>query len=112
MAPSEEDILKDYLLLPASLPSILPFDQFKLHFPPRLHQSPLLRALYRDLQSQRAGAMEVVKGAIQQEVKRGRAMRREVARAAARGGRGEERVREGDEEDDGEVEMERAVSIF
>ena len=47
--------------------------------------------------------IDVVQSAIQEEVKRGGAMRREVAKAA-RGGDNN------GEEEDGEIEMERAVS--
>lgn len=99
--PSESDILTNYLLQPAPLPSITTFNQFVLLFPRPLHNSPQLRSLYRDLQAQRNAVVDAVAASIQDEVKRGVVMRREVLRLR----------REAEREDiDGEVEMERAVS--
>ncbi|KAL6804625.1 Cnl2/NKP2 family domain-containing protein [Trichoderma sp. SZMC 28013] len=98
--PSESDILTNYLLQPAPLPSITTFNQFVLLFPRPLHNSPQLRSLYRDLQAQRNAVVDAVAASIQDEVKRGVVMRREVLRLR----------KEAEREDiDGEVEMERAL---
>ncbi|KAK6449057.1 hypothetical protein ACSS6W_003853 [Trichoderma asperelloides] len=97
--PTESDILTNYLLQPAPLPSITTFNQFALLFPRTLHNSPQLRSLYRDLQAQRNVVVDAVAASIQDEVKRGAAMRKEVLR----------QKREAERDDmDGEVEMERA----
>ncbi|KAL7798205.1 Cnl2/NKP2 family domain-containing protein [Trichoderma ceciliae] len=98
--PTESDILTNYLLQPAPLPSIATFNQFVLLFPRPLHNSPQLRSLYRDLQGQRNSVVDAVAASIQDEVKRGAIMRKEVLRQR----------REAEREDvDGEVEMERAL---
>lgn len=101
--PTESDILTNYLLQPAPLPSITTFDQFALLFPRALHNSSQLRSLYRDLQAQRNAVVDAVAASIQDEVKRGAVMRKEVLR----------QKREAERDDmDGEVEMERAVSLI
>lgn len=101
--PTESDILTNYLLQPAPLPSITTFNQFALLFPRALHNSSQLRSLYRDLQAQRNAVVDAVAASIQDEVKRGAAMRKEVLR----------QKREAERDDmDGEVEMERAVSLI
>lgn len=101
--PTESDILTNYLLQPAPLPSIATFDQFALLFPRALHNSSQLRSLYRDLQAQRNVVVDAVAANIQDEVKRGAVMRKEVLR----------QKREAERDDmDGEVEMERAVSLI
>ncbi|KAH6606721.1 hypothetical protein Trco_005874 [Trichoderma cornu-damae] len=98
--PTESDILTNYLLQPAPLPSITTFGKFALLFPRPLRNSPQLRSLYRDLQAQRNAVVDAVAASVQDEVKRGAAMRREVLRQR----------REAEREDvDGEVEMERAL---
>ncbi|KAM0483309.1 hypothetical protein ACHAPX_002764 [Trichoderma viride] len=98
--PTESDILTNYLLQPAPLPSITTFDQFALLFPRALHNSSQLRSLYRDLQAQRNAVVDAVAASIQDEVKRGAVMRKEVLR----------QKREAERDDmDGEVEMERAL---
>ncbi|KAK5997233.1 hypothetical protein PT974_02587 [Cladobotryum mycophilum] len=97
---TESDILTNYLLQPAPLTSITTFDHFKAFFPRQLHDTPQLRALYRDLQAQRNAVVDAVAGSVAAEVKRGAAMRREVLRQR----------READREDvDGEIELERAL---
>lgn len=101
MAPSEIEILENYLLQPAHLTSITTLDQFKLLFPARYHDSLQLRSLFRDLQAIRGGVIEEVEAAIAIESKEGKIMRREMVR--------ERRAAEM-EEADGEIEMERAVS--
>ncbi|KAL7819255.1 Cnl2/NKP2 family domain-containing protein [Trichoderma aethiopicum] len=100
MPPTESDILTNYLLQPAPLPSIITFNQFVLLFPRQLHNAPQLRSLYRDLQAQRNSVIDAVSANIEDEVKRGAVMRKEVLRLK----------REAEREDlDGEVEMERAL---
>ncbi|KAH0490502.1 hypothetical protein TgHK011_001969 [Trichoderma gracile] len=100
MPPTESDILTNYLLQPAPLPSILTFNQFVLLFPRQLQHAPQLRSLYRDLQAQRNAVIDAVAANIEDEVKRGAVMRKEVLRLK----------REAEREDiDGEVEMERAL---
>lgn len=100
MAPTESEILTNYLIQPSSLTSIITFDQFKALFPRPLQASPQVRSLFRDLQSQRNAVLDRVSSNIGAEVKRGTAMRREVVRAK----------REAEREDlDGEIEMERVV---
>ena len=105
MAPAEADILASYLLQPAPLTAITTFDNFRALFPRAVQDDaePRIRSLFRDLQAQREAVVDEVAQAVAAEVKRGVAMRREVARVR----------READEGDvgDGEVEMERAVSL-
>lgn len=101
MGPTESEILTNYLLQPASLPSIITFEQFRTHFPRAAQESPSLRSLYRNLQAQRNAVVDAVAANIAAEAKRGVAMRREVLH----------RRREADKgmTDDGEIELERAV---
>lgn len=102
MAPTESDILTNFLLQPAGLTSITTLQQFESLFPSALHGSPQLRSLFRDLQSQRNAVVDLVAANIATEVKRGVVMRREVVRAK----------REAEQEEvDGELEVQRAVSI-
>ncbi|CAM1504023.1 Fc.00g016140.m01.CDS01 [Cosmosporella sp. VM-42] len=100
MAPTESEILTNYLIQPSSLTSITTFDQFKALFPRPLQSSPQVRSLFRDLQAQRNAVLDRVAGNIAAEVKRGNVMRREVMKAR----------REAEREDvDGEIEMERVL---
>lgn len=102
--PAEQTILTHFLLPPAPLPSILSLQQFTALFPKNQQSSPQIRALYRDLQSQRAGITDTVARNIVSEVKRGNAQRRAVIRgrrAAESGIRGKEQ--------DEEMEVEDAV---
>ncbi|KEY64059.1 hypothetical protein S7711_07421 [Stachybotrys chartarum IBT 7711] len=100
MAPTESDILTNFLLQPAGLTSITTLQQFESLFPSALHGSPQLRSLFRDLQSQRNAVVDLVAANIATEVKRGVVMRREVVRAK----------REAEQEEvDGELEVQRAL---
>jgi centromere-localized protein 2 len=100
MAPSESTVLANYLLLPAELPAIVSLQEFTAFFPKSQQSSPLIRTLYRDLQHQRSMVVDTVKANIVSEVKKGAAMRREVAKAR----------REAEMEDvDEEMQIERAV---
>lgn len=53
MAPTEETILLSFLLQKAGLRDVLTLAEFSVYFPPSKRSSPLVRQLYRDLQSQR-----------------------------------------------------------
>jgi centromere-localized protein 2 len=101
MAPTEQKILTNYLLVPAQLPAIISLDEFVALFPRPLQSSPRIRSLYRDLQSQRNAVIDSVAEQIEAETKQGKAMRRAVIRSK----------READaQEQDDEVEIERMVS--
>jgi centromere-localized protein 2 len=100
MAPTEAELLANYLIQPSTLTAITTLEQFKALFPRPLQSSPQVRSLFRDLQAQRADILDQVAENIADEAKRGLAMRREVLRAK----------REAEREDiDAEIEMERAV---
>lgn len=102
MAPTEDEILTNYLLQPAPLTSIVTFDQFKALFPRQLQNSQQLRTLFRDLQAQRGNLVDTVSASIEVEAQRGQAMRRQVL----------QQQRQADKEEvDGEIEIERAVRI-
>ncbi|KJK82231.1 hypothetical protein H634G_02425 [Metarhizium anisopliae BRIP 53293] len=78
MAPTESDILKHYLLLPAPLTSIQTLDQFRALFPRSWQAHPQVRLLFRDLQAQRNIVINTVTENIDAEARRGVAMRREL----------------------------------
>ncbi|KAH6622777.1 Cnl2/NKP2 family protein-domain-containing protein [Chaetomium tenue] len=100
MAPTEQIILRNYLLVPAQLPAIISLQEFVALFPRQLQSSPRIRTLYRDLQSQRNAVVDDVAGQVEQEAKHGKAMRRAVIRSK----------REAEEqEQDEEVEIERML---
>ena len=100
MAPTEAEVLANYLLRPASLDAILSYEAFVERFPASQHDGPQVRALWQDLLAQRERLLGEVQANIETEARRGQAMRREVLRA--------KRQAESEELDD-EVEMERAV---
>ncbi|KAI1043395.1 hypothetical protein LB505_002172 [Fusarium chuoi] len=100
MAPTEAELLANYLIQPSPLTAIVTLEQFKTLFPRPLQSSPQVRSLFRDLQAQRADLLDQVAENIAHEAKRGITMRREVVRAK----------REAEREDlDVEIEMERAL---
>ena len=101
MAPTEATILTTFLLPPAPLPSIISLKAFTELFPKSQQSSPQVKALYRDLQHQRARLIDDVERNIAAEIKRGNAQRRAVVRAR--------REAEKEEQDD-EVDVETAVS--
>ncbi|KAK4242125.1 Cnl2/NKP2 family protein-domain-containing protein [Achaetomium macrosporum] len=103
MAPTEQAILSNYLLVPARLPAIISLQEFIALFPRQLQSSPRIRSLYRDLQSQRNVVVDAVAEQIEQEVKQGKAMRRAVIRS--------KREAEAQEQDD-EVEIERMLGSW
>ncbi|KAL2071477.1 hypothetical protein VTL71DRAFT_12712 [Oculimacula yallundae] len=100
MAPTEATILSTFLLSPAPLPTIISLKAFTELFPRSQQSSPQIKALYRDLQHQRARLTDTVTRNIGAEVKRGNGQRRAVIRAR----------REAEKEDqDDEVDIERAL---
>lgn len=102
MSKAEADILATYLIQPAPLRAIVSFEQFQALFPNDVQNSPLVRSLFTDLQSQRATTIDNVAAAIELEAESGKMMRREVLR---------QRQAVQTEEVDGEIELERAVSL-
>lgn len=102
MAPTETTILVNYLLVPAQLPAIISLREFTELFPRAQQSSPHVRKLYRDLQAQRNETIDHVASNIEDEVKRGKEMRREIRRS--------KRDAENPEYDD-EVDIERAVRV-
>jgi hypothetical protein len=60
MAPTEDGIVRSFLLQKAALRDVLTMTEFASFFPPSKRNSPLVRALYRDLQSQRNAVCEGV----------------------------------------------------
>lgn len=101
MPPTEATLLSAFLLPPAPLPAIITLKSFTQLFPKSQQSSPQVKALYRDLQNQRARITDAVAKNIIAEVKRGNAQRRAVVRAR--------REAEKEEQDD-DVAVETAVS--
>lgn len=100
MAPSESAILNNFLLVPSQLPAIISLQEFTALFPRPQQSSPHVRALYRDLQSQRNAVVDLVASNIEAEVKRAKGLRRAVVRAR----------REAESQDyDDEIDIERTV---
>lgn len=100
MAPTESEILSQYLLTQADLPTIISLEDFTSLFPRSHQNSPQIRSLYRDLQAQRNTIVKTVEESIQKEVIRGREERRVVMK--------KRREAEAEEIDD-ETEVERAL---
>lgn len=100
MAPTESDILHNYLTVPAQLPSIISLDEFTELFPKAHRSNPQIRLLYRDLQHQRRGLVDTVAENIADEEKRGKSIKREIAYT---------RRKAAQQEADPELEIERAV---
>ncbi|KAI3328030.1 hypothetical protein HD806DRAFT_347361 [Xylariaceae sp. AK1471] len=100
MAPTEAAILRNYLLLPSRLPTIISLQEFTSLFPKSQQSSPQVRALYRDLQQQRNVIVDAVSANIDAEVKQAKAIRRTIIKTK----------KEGElEEQDDEIEIERAL---
>ncbi|KAI1328585.1 Cnl2/NKP2 family protein-domain-containing protein [Xylariaceae sp. FL0255] len=100
MAPNEAAILRNYLLLPSRLPSIISLQEFTALFPKSLQSSPQIRTLYRDIQQQRNALVDAVSANIDAEAKRAKALRRTMVRTKKEGEQ---------EEPDDEIEIERAL---
>lgn len=104
MAPTEASILEQFLLAPSQLPTIISLDDFAALFPRQLLSSPQVRALYRDLQRQRNAVVESVAAGIDDEVAKGRLLRRYALRARLRAEAQE------DAAGDDELQIERFVA--
>lgn len=102
MAPTEATILTNFLLSPASLPSIVTLRSFTAFFPHSQASNPHIRLLYRDLQHQRALVSDAVAHNISNEVKRGNAQRRAVIKARKEAQRLDQ---------DEEIDIEQAVGL-
>lgn len=100
MATNEATILRNYLLLPARLPTIISLQEFTSLFPKSQQSSPQIRTLYRDLQQQRNVVVDGVSENIDAQIRQGKALRREVIKAR--------REAELEEQDD-EIDIERMV---
>lgn len=100
MAPTEATILTNYLLVPAQLPAIISLSEFTELFPRAHRSSPQVRRLYRDLQIQRNALIDDAASNIEQQVKRGKALRRDILRSKR-----ESEMQDGDDE----IDIERAV---
>jgi len=100
MPPTEATLLSAFLLPPVPLPAIISLKSFTKLFPSSQQSSPQIKALYRDLQQQRARLTDAVTRNIIAEVKRGSVQRRAVVRAR--------RETEKEEQDD-EVDVETAL---
>jgi hypothetical protein len=100
MAPTESAILNKFLLTPSQLPAIITPQEFTALFPRPQQSSTQVRTLYRDLQTQRNGVVDVVAANIENEAKRSKGLRRAVVRA-----RREAETQEYDQE----IEIERSV---
>ncbi|KZZ95015.1 Kinetochore subunit NKP2 [Ascosphaera apis ARSEF 7405] len=87
MAPSEEDILTNFLVLPSSLPTIISLEKFRELFPKRYRSHPQVRALYRELQYIRLNDLNRVRENIEHEKKRGLRQIQEAKRAYASSGK-------------------------
>ncbi|EPE05298.1 hypothetical protein F503_03903 [Ophiostoma piceae UAMH 11346] len=93
MAPSETSILEQFLLAPAQLPTFLSLEDFAALFRTKAVSKssakdkaihPSIRALYRDLQRQRGAVVDSVAADIEDEVARGRLLRRYALRERLR----------------------------
>ncbi|OTB01048.1 hypothetical protein M426DRAFT_225165 [Hypoxylon sp. CI-4A] len=100
MATNEATILRNYLLLPSRLPTIISLQEFTALFPKSQQSSPQIRSLYRDLQQQRNVIVDGVSQNIEAQIRQGKALRREVIKAR--------REAELEEQDD-EIEIERML---
>lgn len=82
MAPTEESILGNFLLLPAPLPTVISLQKFTELFPKRLRSHPHIRTLYRDLQQVREQDLDRVTENIENEIKQGEQQRAELRKAS------------------------------
>lgn len=86
MAPSEESILGNFLLSPASLPTIISLQKFTELFPKRLQSHPQIKVLYRELQELRSQDMDAITEHILDEVKAGEQQKAELLEAVKASG--------------------------
>lgn len=80
-AATEAQILKSYLLNPASLPTIITFQEFQDLFPAAQQSHPQVKLLYRDLQFLRTVDTDLIEENIAKECRDGERHRRELYRA-------------------------------
>ncbi len=100
MATTEATILNNYLIVPAQLGAFLSLQEFTELFPRARRGSPLIRTLYRDLQSQRNATVDQVGQNINAEIKSSKSFRQAVVVA---------RRQEHAEDYDDEMAIHRAV---
>lgn len=86
MAPLEESILSNFLLSPASLPTIISLQKFTELFPKRLQSHPQVRVLYRELQELRSQDMDLIAENILNEVKASEQQKADLLAAAEASG--------------------------
>ena len=80
-AATEAQILKSYLLNPASLPTIITFEEFRDLFPASQQSHFQVKLLYRDLQFLRTVDTDLIEENIAKECRDGERQRRELYRA-------------------------------
>jgi centromere-localized protein 2 len=80
-AATESQILKSYLLNPASFPTVITLDEFRDLFPAAQQSHPQVKLLYRDLQFLRTVDTDLVGENIAKECRDGECQRREMYRA-------------------------------
>ncbi|KAF6800179.1 Cnl2/NKP2 family protein [Colletotrichum sojae] len=100
MAPTESDILHNYLTVPAQLPSIISLEEFTELFPKPHRSNPQIRLLYRDLQHQRRALVDTVAENIEEEEEKSKFIKRDIASTRRKAAR---------QEADPELEIERAL---
>jgi len=81
IAAAEAQILKSYLLNPASLPTIITLEEFRVLFPANQQSHPEVKLLYRDLQFLRTVDTDLVEENIYKECRDGERQRRELQQA-------------------------------
>jgi centromere-localized protein 2 len=79
-AATEAQILKSYLLNPASFPTIITFAEFQDLFLPSQQSHPQVKLLYRDLQFLRTVDTDLIEENIAKECRDGERQRREMYR--------------------------------
>ncbi|KAK1139321.1 hypothetical protein N8T08_001092 [Aspergillus melleus] len=86
MAPSEASILSNFLLTPASLPTVMSLQKFTELFPKRLRSHPHIRVLYRELQQLREQDMDLVNENIDKEIDQGEIQKADLRKAMMEAG--------------------------
>jgi centromere-localized protein 2 len=81
MAPTEAEILENFLLPPAPFQNIITFKEFAALFPRSARDHPELTTLYGEMEEQRSQDIIAVKEGIKSEVKKGKEQKRKIARA-------------------------------
>lgn len=86
MAPTEASILSNFLLTPASLPTVMSLQKFTELFPKRLRSHPHVRVLYRELQQLREQDMDLVNENIDKELDQGEIQKADLRKAMREAG--------------------------